>query len=634
MRKRRHGKVYFIGAGPGDPELLTLKGKRIIEKADILIYAGSLVNPEVLTWKKKGAVSYNSASMDLKGIVALISRVIKKGETVARIHSGDPSIYGAIQEQISLLEKRGISYEIIPGVSSVFASAAALNRELTVPELSQTLILTRISGRTKVSRRESIARLAQSQATMAIFLSITQIEKVVEQLLTSYPPETPVAVVYRASWPDEKIVRGVLANIAKKLRKTDIKRQALILVGRALDDGIRKIRSKLYDEGFTHGFRKGHREKKNNLAIIALTKGGAELGTLFKEGFTHAHLYIPKKLGVRGERVKSFSQELGGLFAKLVCHYSELICIMAAGIVVRTMSPFLLHKSVDPAVVVVDERGRCAISLISGHLGGANELAKKVASITGGKPVITTATDVHESLALDLFAKQLNCETIDFNRLKQCSYALLQGEKIGIHPALLKSYVPLGKKGNIRFYKSIKNLLKSDCPYKVIISNKQVEKEIPKQKRRKTVIILNPGNLVVGIGCNRNTTSTEIEDTVKRFFKSWNLSFRSIKKIATVDMKSSERGLISFVRKHHLEIEFFTSQQLNKVVCPTPPLRSSLKAIGSKGVCEPAALLGAGVKTLLFPKRKSPNVTVAVAEIPLVRYLEANTGDFVKTNFG
>ncbi|MDX1779355.1 MAG: precorrin-4 C(11)-methyltransferase, partial [Thermodesulfobacteriota bacterium] len=215
----KKGKVYFIGAGPGDPELLTLKGKAIIEKADILIYAGSLVNPQVLKFKKKGATNYNSASMNLKEIIALIAREVKKGKTVARIHSGDPSIYGAIQEQISLLEKKNILYEVIPGVSSVFAAAAALKKELTVPERSQTVMLTRISGRTKVPDRESIDKLAQAQATMAIFLSVAHIEKVVEQLSTGYPPDTPVAVIYRASWPDEKVVRGTLKTIAGKVHK-------------------------------------------------------------------------------------------------------------------------------------------------------------------------------------------------------------------------------------------------------------------------------------------------------------------------------------------------------------------------------------------------------------------------------
>lgn len=619
MKKTKLGKVYFIGAGPGDPELLTLKAKRMIGEADVLIYAGSLVNPKILIHKKSDAISYDSASMDLKEILAIIFGAVRKGKTIARIHSGDPAIYGAIQEQIALLERKKIPFEVIPGVSSVFAAAAALKKELTVPERSQTIILTRISGRTKVPERESIANLAQSQATMAIFLSITRIKKVVAELLTSYPPDTPVAVVYKASWPDETIIKGALATIAAKVQQSAIKRQAIILVGKALDDGTLKTRSKLYHEGFTHGFRRNRRKEK--LAIIALTKSGVKLGTKLKQKLPDTHLYVPEKLVVKGERVKSFSQELGMLFGELTNHYNGLICIMATGIVVRTMKPYLMHKSVDPAVVVVDEKGRFAISLISGHLGGANELARKVASITGGEPVVTTATDVNETFALDMLAKKLNCEIVDFDKMKQCNYALLNGEKVGIYPDLLKPYLPLGRKSHLGFYKSIKNLLKSDCPFKIIISNKVVENNITKGVKG-AFIVLHPKNLVVGIGCNQHTKRAEIEKTVKGFFNEWELSFQSIKKIATVDKKSDEKGILSFARKYNFEMEFFTVQRLNKVHCPTPPSGSVLKAIGSKGVCEPAALLGAGVKTLLYAKRKTSDVTVAVAEMPLKRFFK------------
>ena len=416
MKKINSRKVYFIGAGPGDPELLTLKGKSIIERADVLIYAGSLVNPKVLNYNKKEAAVYNSASLSLEEIITIISKAVKKGKTVARIHTGDPAIYGAIQEQISLLEKRSISYEVIPGVSSVFAAAAALKKELTIPDRSQTVMLTRISGRTKVPSRESIDKLAQAQATMAIFLSVAHIEKVVEQLRTGYPPETPVAVVHKASWPDEKIVRGTLRNIAGKVHRAAIKRQAIILVGSALGDTAGTLRSKLYHEGFSHGYRKNRLGRKKNLAIVALTKSGAQLGTALKNKIPAAHLFVPQKLGIKGVRIKSYTQPLHDLFGELLNGYSGFICIMATGIVVRTITPFLTHKSVDPAVVVLDEKGRFAISLVSGHLGGANELAVQVASLTGGEAVITTATDVHSMPAIDLLAKQLDCSSFKLHK--------------------------------------------------------------------------------------------------------------------------------------------------------------------------------------------------------------------------
>ncbi len=615
----KKGKVFFVGAGPGDPELLTLKGKAIIKKADILIYAGSLVNPQVLNFKKKGAASYNSASMNLKEIVALIAREVKKGKTVARIHSGDPAIYGAIQEQISLLEKKNISYEVIPGVSSVFAAAAALKKELTLPERSQTVILTRISGRTKVPSRESIDKLAQAQATMAIFLSVAHIEKVMEQLRTGYSPDTPVAVIYKASWPDEKVVRGTLKTIAGKVHKAGIKRQALILVGSALGNTGNKHRSKLYQEGFAHGYRKDLQGKRNPLAIVTLTKSGAQLGTELKKKIPVAHLFVPRKLGIKGTRIKSYTHSLHDLFGDLVNHYRQFICIMATGIVVRTITPFLTHKSVDPAVVVVDEKGRFAISLVSGHLGGANELAKQVSSLTGGESVVTTATDVHSMPAIDLLAKRLGSRTLDFSTLKGCNYALLHGEKVGIYPDTLKPYFSVRGKQKILFYKTINGLIASDSAYKIIITNRKAMADTTK---RDNLLLLTPRNLVVGIGCNSTTSSREIEETVKNVLNRAHLSFEAIKKIATVTLKSNEKGLLNFARKHNFQIEFHTPKQLNRVACPTPPSKNVLNAVGSKGVCEPAALLSAGVTTLLCKKTKTPNVTVAVAEIPLERFFK------------
>ncbi len=245
--------VYFIGAGPGDPKLITLKGHEIIKSADVIIYAGSLVNPEVIGHRKEDALVYNSASMTLKEVLEVMKEAIDKGLTVARVHTGDPSIYGAIREQMDALDELSIEYEVIPGVSSFVASAAALKKELTLPEVSQTVILTRMEGRTPVPQRESLKSLASHQATMAIFLSVHMIEEVVEELLSSYSKETPVAVVQKASWQDEKIVVGTLDNIAEKVRESKITKTAQILVGYFL--GNEYALSKLYDEGFAHEYR-------------------------------------------------------------------------------------------------------------------------------------------------------------------------------------------------------------------------------------------------------------------------------------------------------------------------------------------------------------------------------------------
>ena len=249
------GKVIFIGAGPGDPELLTIKGQKAIENADIIIYAGSLVNKEILNYAKENAEIYNSASMDLNQILELINKETAKGNIIARVHTGDPSIYGAIGEQIEFLRKKEIKFEIIPGVSSLFGAAAALESELTLPQVSQTVIITRPEGRTPKPQKEAISTLAEHNATMCIFLGIQMIDKVVEDLLTHYKPETPVAVVKKASWNDQQIIRGSLENIASRVKEAKIEKTDLIIVGKVLDPGI-ITPSKLYDPEFTHEYRK------------------------------------------------------------------------------------------------------------------------------------------------------------------------------------------------------------------------------------------------------------------------------------------------------------------------------------------------------------------------------------------
>lgn len=246
--------VYFIGAGPGDPELITIKGKRLIEEADVMIYAGSLINPEILKYAKKGAVLYNSAEMDLDQIVSIMIKGAGEGKRVARLHSGDPAIYGAIGEQMELLDKEGIRYDIVPGVSSIFAAASALKSELTLPDVSQTVILTRAEGKTKVPEKESIASLSSHGATMVIFLSVDKMADLVADLLQGYDSQTPVAVVERASWPNQRIIRGTLQDIAIKVKKAGIKRTALVIVGDILKK--KGMRSKLYAKDFEHSFRK------------------------------------------------------------------------------------------------------------------------------------------------------------------------------------------------------------------------------------------------------------------------------------------------------------------------------------------------------------------------------------------
>lgn len=247
--------VYFVGAGAGDPELLTVKGKRLIDNADTIIYAGSLVNPAVLADRKSDCQVYDSAGMTLEEVLAVMQETEAQGKTTVRVHTGDASIYGAIREQLDALDKLGIPHTVVPGVSSFLAAAAAMQKEYTLPDMTQTVILTRMEGRTPVPERERLEELAKHRATMIIFLSVGRIAELAERLRTAYPAATPVAVVYKASWPEEKIVTGTLLDIAEKVQAAGITKTALVTVGEFLGDTY--ALSKLYDKTFTHEFRKG-----------------------------------------------------------------------------------------------------------------------------------------------------------------------------------------------------------------------------------------------------------------------------------------------------------------------------------------------------------------------------------------
>lgn len=249
--------VIFLGAGPGDPELITVKGQRALAGADVVLYAGSLVSPAVLGWARPEAQLIDTAPLNLEQITSGLMQAFQAGKRVVRVHSGDTSLFSAIQEQIEILEREAIPCRVIPGVTAAAAAAAALAQELTLPEVTQTVILTRAPGRTPVPEREALAELARHGATMVIYLSIKLIDQVVAELAQAYGPKAPAVVAYRVSWPDQQLIRGTLADIVDKVKQAGIERQALVLVGPALAarEGRLKALSKLYDKDFVHGFR-------------------------------------------------------------------------------------------------------------------------------------------------------------------------------------------------------------------------------------------------------------------------------------------------------------------------------------------------------------------------------------------
>lgn len=248
--------VHFVGAGSGAADLITVRGARLLGEADVVIYAGSLVNPALLQYTREGCEILNSAEMTLEQVMAVVKAAEAAGKTTVRLHTGDSSIYGAVREQFDQLEALGIAYDVCPGVSSFCGAAAALKAEYTLPDVSQTVIITRAAGRTPVPERESIRSLAAHQATMVLFLSTALAGKLQGDLLAGgYAPETPAAVAYKATWPEEKVYRCTVETLAQTVEDNGLTKTALIIVGGCL--GTEYLRSKLYDPGFTTEFRKG-----------------------------------------------------------------------------------------------------------------------------------------------------------------------------------------------------------------------------------------------------------------------------------------------------------------------------------------------------------------------------------------
>lgn len=251
--------IYIVGAGPGAEDLITIRGVELLKKADTIIYAGSLVNPGLLKYAKDACSIHDSAKMTLEEVISVMEKDDGPNKIIVRLHTGDPSIYGAIREQMDILDSKGMEYEYVPGVSSFIGAASALKAEYTLPNVSQTVILTRMAGRTPVPEKEEIESLASHQATMIIFLTSTMLKELSRRLIEGgYSPDTPAAIVYKATWPDQKVIRTTVENIAVEAEKEGINKMALICVGNFLGDNYE--RSKLYHPEFTHLFREGKQE--------------------------------------------------------------------------------------------------------------------------------------------------------------------------------------------------------------------------------------------------------------------------------------------------------------------------------------------------------------------------------------
>jgi precorrin-4 C11-methyltransferase len=601
--------VIFAGAGPGDPELITVKGQRALADADLVIYTGSLVPEAVLKWSKPETKVLNSASMHLEEIIDEIEKVYKKGKQVVRLHTGDPSLYGAIFEQMAKLDKKSIPCKVIPGVTAAFAAAAAMGIEYTLPEVSQTLILTRMAGRTPVPETEALELLAGHKTSMAIYLSISMVDKVARVLEKAYGKDATCAVVYCVSQPEEKIIFTSPGELPEIVRKEKITRQALIIVGKVLDIGKHKekYKSKLYDKNFSHGFRK---KKNDKIGLWAITPKGALLARKIAESLPDARLHLSADLNTNDIPASYFerlSDAISGNFHSCTGH----VFIMSTGIVVRLIASCIRNKTTDPAVVVVDEIGRHVVSLVSGHLGGANSLAIKVAGLIGGaEPVITTATDVNQVPAIDVLAKQHNLFIENPEAIKSINMAFITGKKFYLHDpykllrdSISPSHILIDfRKGQIAENEDMPGVFIDD-----------VLADLSKK-----ALILRPGSLVAGIGCNRNTTMKEIKEFFEEVLERSKLAIASVIRIATISLKADEPGLIALAEELKLPISFYDKEELNRADGIKSPSDMVEKHTGVKSVCEAAAILASKNGKLIVPKHSTRNVTVAIARIPFI----------------
>ena len=517
-------------------------------------------------------------------------------------------------EQFRELEERNIPYRVVPGVSSAFAAAAALGIEYTLPDGTQTVIFARQPGRTPVPEDEKLSALAVHKSSMVLFLSAGMINNVVEDLLTAgYAADTPIAVVFRASWPDELIVRGTLADIAAKVEAAEVTHHGLIVVSPALRTGGRDERG---NRSHLYGTAQHASEHRESVAVIALTRGGTRTGSRLHSLLPGSVLYAPARFvdGSLAQRpdVEPFSVSIRQVLQSAFRAHPALVCVMASGIVVRELAPLLRSKHADPAVVVLDEEGEFAVSLVGGHRGGANALARRVADILGGTAVITTSSDVQGLPALDLLGRDEGWRASRTDCLTDVSAALVNGEAVGIvQEAGDESWWPAVPPPNLTRYPSLTALQEAAPHAAVVITYRQVPPALLGAIPRS--VLYHPPCLVVGVGCNRGTPAEEIITAVEETLEEAGLDGRSIAGVATVEDKADEEGLLAACRVRGWPLICLRREELAAAPSVPNPSMWARRALGVPGVAEPAALLAAGADSLLVEKRRFPNVTVAVA---------------------
>ena len=631
--------VHFVGAGPGACDLITVRGMNRIKEADVIIYAGSLVNPELLSYAKAECEIYNSAHMTLEDVVSVMREAETAGKGTVRLHTGDPSVYGAIREQMDLLDECGIAYDVCPGVSAVFGAAASLACEYTLPDVTQTLILTRAEGKTPVPEKENLRSLAAHRASLVLYLSSGLARKVRQDLLLGgYAEDTPVAVVYKATWPEEKIIRTTLAKLPEDMEAAGITKTALIIVSPALGSVYEK--SRLYDAAFATEYR-GATEIafpagiRRVLLITCSVRGYATMQKMAKKLEKISGAEIITK--VKCEALPEVSMK-GTVKACVDAYFEQvdaIVFVTASGIAVRSVAEHLTHKSKDPAIVCMDECGKHVISLVSGHAGGANALTQMLADVMWATPVITTATDVEGRFSIDEYAREHNLVVTDWAKAKAISAEVLV---TGAKPVWVDEAAGSQEeeKNACEIGKELKSTGIDGCENEINVQKLQIGSHqviiTPKDGSVDAQTLqLIPRCIVAGVGCKKGTLGDKIEHAVQDAFAKAGLRMEALCAVVSIDLKKEEAGLLEFCETRNVPFKTYAAEELRAVpgtysasefvssvtgvdnVCE----RSAVKYASEHGMNQGEQLLGRQAKhgELLLRKQAYGGVTVALAYV-------------------
>lgn len=638
--------VHFVGAGPGACDLITVRGMNRIKEADVIIYAGSLVNPELLSYAKADCEIYNSAHMTLEDVVSVMREAEAAGKGTVRLHTGDPSVYGAIREQMDLLDECGIAYDVCPGVSAVFGAAASLACEYTLPDVTQTLILTRAEGKTPVPEKENLRSLAAHRASLVLYLSSGLARKVRQDLLLGgYAEDTPVAVVYKATWPEEKIIRTTLAKLPEDMEAAGISKTALIIVSPALGNDYEK--SRLYDAAFATEYR-GATEIafpagiRRVLLVTCSVRGYATMQKLAKKLENISGAEIITKVKCEALPEVSMKETVKACVDAYFEQVDAIVFVTASGIAVRSVAEHLTHKSKDPAIVCMDECGKHVISLVSGHAGGANAFTQMLADVMWATPVITTATDVEGRFSVDDYARKHNLVVTDWAKAKAISAEVLA---TGAKPVWVDEAAGSQEeeKNACEICKVQKSTGIDGCENKVDGCENEIDVQKLQIGSHQVVITpqdvsvdaqtlqLIPRCIVAGVGCKKGTSVDKIEHAVQDAFAKAGLRMEALCAVASIDLKKNEVGLLEFCETRKVPFKTYAAEELRAV----PGIYSASEFVsgvtGVDNVCERSAvkyasehatnqgepLLGRQAKhgELLLRKQAHGGVTVALAYV-------------------